>query len=261
MKKILTIFLVLTLVCSFASCKKKPDSSAASSQTNGDLHKNKQSESVVSSSKKEQDTTHSHVYSSSVISPTCLEQGYTKYTCACGDTYNDNYVPAKGHTEVIDKAVAATLSSTGLTEGKHCSVCGTILVAQKKVPKLTTVTHATKGNSSFTLMNDLNEEYTCGPLSAGPNKCKMEKFVCSISTLGNGQINLYINFNMRKTAQGNTTSKDIKVIVNLYRDGKLVDGGIMLESNAEVGSSYAKSMTKYFLPEGNYTMKIASFNQ
>ena len=38
------------------------------------------------------------------------------------------------HTEVIDAAVEATCTKTGLTEGKHCSVCNTVLVAQQTVP-------------------------------------------------------------------------------------------------------------------------------
>lgn len=40
------------------------------------------------------------------------------------------------HTEVIDAAVAPTEDATGLTEGSHCSVCGTVLKAQEVVPKL-----------------------------------------------------------------------------------------------------------------------------
>ncbi|MBR4419581.1 MAG: hypothetical protein IKT32_01755, partial [Clostridia bacterium] len=45
-------------------------------------------------------------------------------------------VPAKGHTEAIDSAVAATCTTTGLTEGKHCSVCNEVLVAQETVNAL-----------------------------------------------------------------------------------------------------------------------------
>ena len=40
---------------------------------------------------------------------------------------------ALGHTEVVDKAVAATCTTAGKTEGKHCSVCNEILVAQQTV--------------------------------------------------------------------------------------------------------------------------------
>jgi len=38
------------------------------------------------------------------------------------------------HTEVVDKAVEPTCTETGLTEGKHCSVCGEVLMEQKVVP-------------------------------------------------------------------------------------------------------------------------------
>ena len=38
------------------------------------------------------------------------------------------------HTEVVDKAVEPTCTETGLTEGKHCSVCSAVLVKQTIVP-------------------------------------------------------------------------------------------------------------------------------
>ena len=43
-------------------------------------------------------------------------------------------IPAKGHTEVVDADVEPTCTETGLTEGKHCSVCKEVLVAQDVFP-------------------------------------------------------------------------------------------------------------------------------
>ncbi len=79
-------------------------------------------------------TGHSHV--PTVTAPTCIEGGYTTYTCHCGNTYTDNYVEAKGHVEVVDKAVEPTCYATGLTEGSHCEICGDVIVAQQTVAKL-----------------------------------------------------------------------------------------------------------------------------
>ena len=43
-------------------------------------------------------------------------------------------IPTTEHTVVVDKAVEPTCTETGLTEGSHCSVCGTVLVAQQEIP-------------------------------------------------------------------------------------------------------------------------------
>ena len=92
---------------------------------------------------------------------TCTEKGYTgdkvctvcketiekgSVTNALGHSYENGkctvcgakkpVVPVHRHTEVVDPAVAATCTKTGLTEGRHCSVCKAIIVAQKETPAL-----------------------------------------------------------------------------------------------------------------------------
>lgn len=42
--------------------------------------------------------THTHSYNKTVTAATCTENGYTTYTCACGDTYTDNQTAAQGHS-------------------------------------------------------------------------------------------------------------------------------------------------------------------
>ena len=78
-----------------------------------------------------------HSYEGVVTAPTCTTDGYTTYTCSvCGDSYVDDSIAELGHTEVIDEAVEPTCTETGLTEGKHCSVCSAVLVAQETVAAL-----------------------------------------------------------------------------------------------------------------------------
>ena len=43
---------------------------------------------------------------------------------------------AAGHTEVTDAGVPATCSASGLSDGKHCSVCNKVLIAQEWINKL-----------------------------------------------------------------------------------------------------------------------------
>ena len=47
-----------------------------------------------------------HSYSETIVEPTCVEQGYTNYTCiTCGHTYKDNYVDSIDHSFIEDKCI------------------------------------------------------------------------------------------------------------------------------------------------------------
>ncbi len=74
---------------------------------------------------------HTHNYVPVVTAPTCTADGYTTYTCACGDVVIGNTVAALGHTEEVIPAVAPTCTTNGLKAGKKCSVCGTVTVPQE----------------------------------------------------------------------------------------------------------------------------------
>lgn len=69
---------------------------------------------------------------------TCTEDG-TKTAkcdrCDVTDTQSDEG-SAKGHTSVVDAAVAPTYSSIGLTEGSHCADCGLVFKEQEVIPAL-----------------------------------------------------------------------------------------------------------------------------
>ena len=74
-------------------------------------------------------------------SSTCTESGTQIRKCEiCGATESKS-LSAKGHTEVVDKAIPATCTTDGKTEGSHCSVCNTVI-------KVQTVINATGHKSS-----------------------------------------------------------------------------------------------------------------
>ena len=92
-------------------------------------------------------------------------------TCTvCGELL----APALGHTEEILAAVAPDCTNSGLSEGKKCSVCGEILVAQNEIPAL---------GHKEQIIPAVSASCTSSGLSAG-KKCT----VCGETTLAQTEI-------------------------------------------------------------------------
>ena len=73
------------------------------------------------------------------VEPDCINRGSydnVTYCAVCGKDVMryKTWINPLGHTSVEDAAVSPTCTETGLTAGRHCSVCEKILVEQTVVP-------------------------------------------------------------------------------------------------------------------------------
>jgi len=122
------------------------------------------------------------------VEATCTQDGHEAYYFCddCGKYFNSKLeeveysslvIPKKGHTVVVDNAVAPTCTKNGYTEGSHCSVCNAIISAQEIISSIghtygnwvitTNPTTTTNGIATRICSNDgtHTESYTLPNLS------------------------------------------------------------------------------------------------
>lgn len=80
---------------------------------------------------------HIHQYTSTVTPPTCTEQGYTTYTCTCGDSYRSDYTNPLDHSwdaGVVTTPATETAPGVKRYTCTRCSATRTETIAQLTCP-------------------------------------------------------------------------------------------------------------------------------
>ena len=157
---------------------------------------------------------------------TCTETGNIAYwTCEkCGKIFSDEngrneialavtVIEATGHTVVVDSAVPATYTGTGLTEGSHCSVCGTVIQEQEVIPQLQ------KDEYSIQYFVVGNDEYLQGIAIDNPNPTSYTPDT-GVAWLDDLVVPGY-NFEGWYDGQGNEASKVTSIPAGTSRNIKL----------------------------------------
>lgn len=99
------------------------------------------------------------------VESTCTNKGSydaVTYCTTCEVELSRNLVTTNelGHNVVIDRAIAVTCTTDGLTQGSHCSRCNEILTAQVVIPALKH-NYVITDNQNVTCTNDGYNTYTC----------------------------------------------------------------------------------------------------
>ena len=180
-------------------------------------------------------------------SSTCTESGTQIRKCeTCGATESKS-LSAKGHTEVVDKAIPATCTTDGKTEGSHCSVCGAVIKAQ------TTIT-ATGHKSSGWIVDKTASIGVKGSKHKECTVCKKVLETAEIPALSRISISkASVTLSTSTYAyDGKTKTPSVTVKVNGKTLKKGTDYTVSYSNNTKVGTATVKITGK-----GNYTGSVS----
>lgn len=195
-----------------------------------------------------------HNYSEEVISEkylstpaTCKNSAYYYKSCVCGKKGVGifSYGSTLEHTVVVDDAIVATCSSTGLTQGTHCSDCGSILIRQNIIPK----------NNNHTSINGTcaNCYVICNPYDAlayyvfcnGKRNDDGEYFIMDAYFYDGGEYYYYIYTDSTAStlsfrSLSYTESAEVFVMLDINSESNLQEAFMGMESLGYTDYAYGK---------------------
>ncbi len=159
---------------------------------------------------------HEHNYTTQIVAPTCTEQGYTIYTCECGENYNGDNVDALGHSFTDYVSNNATLevdgTKTATCNREGCNETNTITDEGTKLA----------GTLSFNTLNVDSNYNVYGKL---PNGTATFSFKNEIAIAGQADYSLYTDISCNeqyvvpsKTVQLVTGNNVFYIFANINND-------------------------------------------
>ena len=177
------------------------------------------------------------IFHSTVVKPTCTEDGYTLFDCACGEFYTTDPAPALGGTHsygdfVVD--VEPTCTEEG-SKSRHCSVCG----------GKTDITSIEANGHSFSEEWTIDIEPTCtekGSKSRHCSVCDDKTDITSIDANGHSYGDWVLTSEPTCTQEG-TANRICSVCGDeqFSFSEKLLDSSTYPESDHDYGNSISKT--------------------
>ena len=170
--------------------------------------------------------------------PLGVTDGINERYCSCGEKQTQT-IGALGHNEVVDVAVAATCTTDGKTEGKHCGRCSAVLISQ-------------------TLISSSGHKYNNGEIStqATCNQNGVKTFTCTVNSCRHSYTESYSLPTYTATELYNLSVKYVGEIVTYDKSGAELALG-----TGFVISSDGKIVTNYHVIDGAHSADITINNK
>lgn len=190
---------------------------------------------------------HDHNFDAVVTPPTCMEGGYTTYTCACGDTYVDDYVYKTGHKD-SDNDV-------------YCDVCGNYIYTATGVcgDNLTWTFNESTDTLTVSGTGDMYD-YQGNTAPWQDYKPSIKKVIICDGVTSIGESAFTACKNLESVTIGNDVTEIGLNAFNSCENLKTVVLGDSVETIGEQAFFYCESLTSIIIPDsvtriGNYAFE------